>query len=88
MNDVQKQGASGLSIAALVTGILGLAIIPIILAAIELNKIKKGLSSPAGKGMSIAGLILGILALIGWIIYAIVASVLLAGFANAMSSIS
>jgi len=85
MDDVQKQGASGLSIAALVTGILGLSIIPIILASIELSKIKKGLSSPAGKGMSIAGLILGILALIGWIIYAIVASVFLANFVNAMS---
>lgn len=86
MDDVQKQSASGLSIAALVTGILGLAIVPIILAAVELNRIKKGLSSPAGKGMSIAGLVLGILATIGWIIYAIVAVVLLANFAGALSS--
>lgn len=86
MDDVQKQGASGFSIAALVTGILGLAVVPIILAAIELNRIKKGLSSPAGKGMSIAGLVLGILATIGWIIYAIVAVVLLANFAGALSS--
>ncbi|MCL4377736.1 MAG: DUF4190 domain-containing protein [Actinobacteria bacterium] len=85
MQDVQKQGASGLSIAALVTGILGLSIVPIILASVELNKIKKGLSSPAGKGMSIAGLILGILALIGWIIYAIFASIFLARFASALS---
>lgn len=85
MDDVQKQSASGLAIAALVTGILGFSIIPLILGAVELGRIKKGLSSPAGKGMSIAGLILGILALIGWIIYAIFASIFLARFASALS---
>jgi hypothetical protein len=77
MNDVEKQGPSGLSIAALVTGILGMSIIPIILGAIDLNKIKNNTASPAGKGMDIAGIVLGALATVGWIIYGIVASIFL-----------
>ena len=79
MNDIEKQGPSGLSIAALVTGILGMGIIPIILGAIDLNKIKNNASSPSGKGMDIAGIVLGALATVGWIVYGIVASVLLSG---------
>ena len=43
MNDVQKQSASGLAIAALVTGILQMGIVPIILGAIDLGKIKNNL---------------------------------------------
>ncbi len=77
MNDVEKQGPSGLSIAALVTGILGMGIIPIILGAIDLNKIKNNTSSPSGKGMDIAGIVLGALATVGWIVYGIVASIFL-----------
>ena len=77
MNDVEKQGPSGLSIAALVTGILGMGIIPIILGAIDLNKIKNNTASPSGKGMDIAGIVLGALATVGWIVYGIVASIFL-----------
>ncbi|HEY4696082.1 MAG TPA: DUF4190 domain-containing protein [Candidatus Hydromicrobium sp.] len=74
MNQVTKdQGPSGLSIAALVTGILGLSIIPIILGAVDLSRIKNGVASPSGKGFDIAGLVLGGLALIGWIIAVIIA---------------
>jgi hypothetical protein len=67
MNDVQKQSASGLAIAALVTGILQMGIVPIILGAIDLGKIKKGESSIAGKGMDIAGIVLGAISLV-WIL--------------------
>jgi hypothetical protein len=77
MNDVEKQGPSGLSIAALVTGILGMGIIPIILGAVDLNKIKNKTSSPSGKGMDIAGIVLGALATLGYVIWAIVATVLI-----------
>jgi len=66
------QGPSGLSIAALVTGILGLGIVPIILGAIDLSKIKNGVAGQSGKGFDIAGIVLGGLALIGWIIAAII----------------
>jgi len=70
MND--KNGPSGLSIAALVTGILGMSIIPIILGAVDLNRIKKGLSSPRGRGMDIAGIVLGAIAIVVWIVVSIV----------------
>lgn len=71
MNDVNKQSASGLAIAALVTGILQMGIIPIILGAIDLNKIKKGESSTAGRGMDIAGIVLGAVSLI-WIFIVVI----------------
>jgi len=77
MNSAEKKGPSGLSIAALVTGILGMGIIPIILGAIDLSKIKKKEADPAGKGMDIAGIVLGALATVGYIIWIIVATVLL-----------
>ncbi|MCJ7665357.1 MAG: DUF4190 domain-containing protein [Actinobacteria bacterium] len=66
------KGPSGLSIAALVTGILSMSIIPIILGAIDLNRIKKGLASPRGKGMDIAGIVLGAIAIVIWIVVSIV----------------
>ena len=74
--EVKDQGPSGLSIAALVTGILGLGIVPIILGAIDLSKIKNGEASVNGKGFDIAGLVLGGLAIIGWIIFGIAMAIL------------
>ena len=71
MNDEQKQSASGLAIAALVTGILQMGFVPIILGAIDLGKIKKGESSVAGKGMDIAGIILGAISLV-WILITVI----------------
>ncbi|HEY4662507.1 MAG: hypothetical protein A2163_02695 [Actinobacteria bacterium RBG_13_35_12] len=69
MNQVAKnQSPSGLAIAALVTGILGLGIVPIILGAIDLSKIKNNMASEKGKGFDIAGIVLGGLALIGWVV--------------------
>lgn len=70
------QNPSGLSIAALVTGILGLGIVPIILGAIDLNKIKNNMASKKGKGFDIAGIVLGGLAIIGWIIFGIAMAIL------------
>jgi len=73
MNGEQKQSASGMSIAALVTGILQMSIVPIILGAIDLNKIKKGESSEAGKIMDIIGIILGAISTV-WILIAVIMS--------------
>jgi hypothetical protein len=70
--NIENEGPSGLSIAALVTGIFGLSIIPIILGAIDLSRIKNGAASAKGKGLDIAGIVLGVLAIIGWIIFAII----------------
>ena len=54
MNQVpQDEGPSGLSIAALVTGILSMGVIPIILGSIDLVRIGSGLSSARGKGLDI-----------------------------------
>ena len=52
----KKSGPSGLSIAALVTGILGMGIIPIILGAVDLSRIKNKAASSKGKGLDIAGM--------------------------------
>jgi len=78
MNDVAKNDSpSGLSIAALVTGILGMGIVPIILGAIDMSKIKNGTSSAKGKGFDIAGIVLGALGILIWIIFAIIWAVTL-----------
>lgn len=64
--DKPAEKASGRSITAMVLGIVGITIcgcaapVAIILSWMELNKIKKGLSSPASKTYAFVGLILGI----------------------------
>lgn len=75
----KNQSPSGLAIAALVTGLLGMSIIPIILGGIDLGKIKKGEAGTAGKGFDIAGIVLGALWTVGWLIMAIVLTVLGSG---------
>ena len=52
---------SGLAISSLVTGILGMGIVPIVLGHIALSKIKKAAGSLQGRGLAITGLILGYL---------------------------
>ena len=71
-----EKGPSGLSIAALVTGLLGMSIIPIILGAVDLNRIKNGLASAKGRGMDIAGIVLGAVAIVIWIVVSIIMVVL------------
>lgn len=75
----KNQSPSGLAIAALVTGLLGMSIIPIILGGIDLGKIKKGEAGTAGRGFDIAGIVLGALWTVGWLIMAIVLTVLGSG---------
>ncbi len=50
---------SGLAISALITGLLGLGIVPIIIGSIDLNRIKKGLTGSKGKVFDITGIVLG-----------------------------
>ena len=73
--ELQDQGPSGLSIAALVTGILWMSIIPVILGAVDLSRIKKGEASLKGKGFDIAGIILGALGILTWLIFGIVMAI-------------
>ena len=62
---------SGLAIASLVLGILGISLIALILGAIGLNQMGKD-PNLKGKGMAIAGLVLGIIGLISEIIIVII----------------
>lgn len=55
---------SGLAISSLVTGILGMGIVPVILGHIALSKIKKAAGALEGRGLAIAGLILGYLQIV------------------------
>lgn len=66
----QSAGTDGFAIGALVTGILTMTIVPIILGAVSLARIKK--SGQSGRGMAIAGIVLGALSTIGWIVTVIV----------------
>ena len=73
--EIQEKGPSGFSIVALVTGIIGMSVIPIIFGSIDLVNIKNGLVSPKGKGFDIAGIVLGslrIIILISIIIFALI----------------
>ena len=76
MNYEVQKNASGLSIAALVTGILGLSIIPVILGSVDLGRIKKGLSGSRGRGFDIAGIVLGAVGILVWLIVIIVLLIL------------
>lgn len=59
-----QAGTDGVAIAALVTGVLCLAIVPLVLGIVGLNRVRT--SGRNGRGMSIAGIVLGTLGVIGW----------------------
>ena len=84
-NKPNQDRPSGLSIASLVTGILAmlplgsglpLGIAAIVCGAIDLNRIKAGKCCIAGKGMDIAGIILGSVAIVATVALIIVSLVL------------
>jgi hypothetical protein len=56
-SNAQVQRTNGLSIAALVTGIIGASVLAIIFGHIALSQIKT--RNEGGRGMAIAGLVLG-----------------------------
>lgn len=55
---------SGMAIASLVLGILGISLLAIIFGIVALNQIKKSNGFVTGKGMAIAGIILGSVAIV------------------------
>ncbi len=72
MNQVSKdEGPSGLSIASLVTGLLSMGVIAIILGSIDLVRIGSVQSRTKGKGIDIAGIVLGSLSVLFGIAIAI-----------------
>jgi hypothetical protein len=60
-NETSGRKVEGLSLTAMILGILGFGPLPIIFGAIGLNKIKKNPERWSGKGFATAGLVLGIL---------------------------
>ena len=79
---VVDDGPSGLSIGALVTGILGMGIIPIVLGAVDLVRINNGMAGKGGKGLDIAGIVLGALSVIAGIIITVALIIIIAGFST------
>ena len=88
---VPEDKASGLAITALVLGIVGavcfwvpglnfaLGLAALIIGIIEFKKIGAGTSSPKGRGMALAEIILGAVAIFVAIIYVIALSVMAVG---------
>jgi len=68
---------NGLAIATLVLGICGFALIPIIMGHIALKQIRE--RGESGGGMAIAGLILGYIALAGYVILIVAVIIAVAG---------
>jgi len=68
---------NGLAIATLVLGILGFALLPVILGHVALGQIRR--RGEAGTGLAIAGLVLGYLALAGYIVLGILLIVAVVG---------
>ncbi|ORM25211.1 hypothetical protein BFL43_25055 [Williamsia sp. 1135] len=70
---VAGQRTNGLAIAALVCGLLPFfcvtSIIAIILGHIGLNQVKNSGGAESGEGLALAGLILGYVFVVGWVLY-------------------
>jgi hypothetical protein len=66
---------SGMAIASLILGILGISLFAIIFGIVAINQINKSNGLITGKGMAIAGIILGIISIVATIIIIAVAVV-------------
>jgi hypothetical protein len=70
---LQPQETNGLAVASLVLGLLWLAglgsLFAIIFGAVAMNQIKRSRGAMSGKGMAVAGLVLGIVGVIPLVIY-------------------
>lgn len=58
---------NGLAIASLVTGLLGMAIIPVVLGHVALRQIRA--RDESGTGLAAVGLVLGYLAIVGYVVF-------------------
>jgi uncharacterized membrane protein YvbJ len=70
---------SGLAIAALIMGILGISLLAVIFGGIAMSQTSKD-PNLKGRGMAVAGLVLGILGMVGIVIWIIAAAIWSTGF--------
>lgn len=75
---VTNQKTNGLSIAALVLGIVGVSIVAIILGHVSLSQIKR--TGEQGRGMALAGVILGYIGFAGTLLWIIIFAVAAANY--------
>lgn len=61
---------NGLAVAALVLGLLGFSIIPVVLGHVSLAQIKK--TGDGGAAMAIVGLVLGYLGMLAWLVILVI----------------
>jgi len=58
---------NGLAIASLVTGVLSFSIVAVILGHVAISQINR--TREEGRGLAIAGLVLGYVGIVGWIVF-------------------
>lgn len=75
----------GVSIAALVTGLLALAVVPLVLGIVGLRRTKR--NGTQGRGLAIAGIILGALEIVGWIAFAIVVAFVINSYSGRIDTL-
>ena len=94
MNTTSHEGfhatpkTSGLAIASLVCGILCIPIVPIVLGHIALSQIKRAAGVIVGGGMAIAGLVLGYVLLVFFLILIILSTLAFGSMGSILSSAS
>ncbi len=65
---IQARRTSGMAVASLIMGILGLSPLAVIFGHVAMGEIKRSGGGVEGDGLAIAGLVLGYLGLSGWVI--------------------
>ncbi len=86
------QTTNGLAIASLVLGVLWLfwigSILAIIFGHVSLGQIKRSNGAQAGRGMAIAGLVLGYLSTVGWILIIVLVTIVGSSVSSEFSEIA
>jgi hypothetical protein len=73
----RPRGTNGLAVAALVLGLLGFGLLPVIFGHVALAQIRR--TGDAGSGMAIAGLVLGYLVLASLVVTVVIVLIAVGG---------
>ena len=82
------QKTNGMAIASLITGILWIAPVALILGILANNQIKKSNGQEGGKGMAIAGIVLGAVGILGEILIVLFAVVFTAAVTTSLTGLA